>query len=408
MTRVTRLAVVALTAIVAAACSPATQAPPPSSSGGPAPSTQKATQMAAHGVEAKLGEIPWAQVGPGWLLAIWSPVTGKSTGQTPGPGEPTRETSTTSLYLVNPAGGRYAIATFPPPGEQAAPDLVDWSGDGSHALFFTRSERPTATMIDLHTGTQTTIDVKDEPRYTKPEGKALLISTSRSGDNPGTLERVDLTGKSQLMYPTDKLPGMFTGQYLMTPDGKQLVLGTTAGLVMMGNDGAAGAKLPVPNESDCSPLRWWDGNAGTTLLARCNDSQYVSRLWLVPIGGAAPSPLTAPNKGENSPDLADLNAWKLSAGTFVQAAGGCGFVYLAKLNPDGTTSQVAVPDVDNHKSVSVVGVDGGNLDLRASAACGGGQLVVNYDPAANKSTVLLGEPLNGGGVGSVLPYPGQG
>jgi TolB protein len=32
----------------------------------------------------------------------------------------------------------------------------------------------------------------------------------------------------------------------------------------------------------------------------------------------------------------------------------------------------------------------------------------DYDPAANTSTVLLGPPLNGGGVIAALPYPGRG
>jgi hypothetical protein len=47
-------------------------------------------------------------------------------------GEPTPYTSTNTLYLVNPEGGRYALTSFPPT-DGGAPYLVDWSGDGSRA-----------------------------------------------------------------------------------------------------------------------------------------------------------------------------------------------------------------------------------------------------------------------------------
>jgi TolB protein len=364
--------------------------------------------QAAHGVEAPIGAVPWSLVGAGWTLAMWSPVTGRRPGEMPAPGEPTTETSSTALYLVDPAGGRYAITTFPPPGDKEDQQLVDWSGDGNRALLNTYSEKPTATVVDLHTGTQTTVPVQGDPRFTRPEGKALLVSTWPSGPNTlATLKRVDLAGNPQLTYPTDKLAGKFSGMYLSTPDGTRLVLGTSAGLVLMGNDGKVGPTLSVPDQTNCTPLRWWDGKAATTVLTKCEGPQYVRRLWLVPVSGDTPTALTAPNDGQKGPDIEDMNAWKVPAGTFVQAAGGCGFVYLAKLNPDGTTTQVSVPDVDNNKSIDVVGVNGGNLDLHASAACGGGQLLVDYDPAANKSTVLLGAPLNGGGVDRVLPFPGQ-
>jgi len=164
------------------------------------------------------------------MLATWSPVPGGVPGAPLPAGAPTREKATTTLYLVDPAGGRYAITTFPPPGDQASPALVDWSGDGSHALFaapyFTP---PTAILVDLHTGKQTTLTLQGSPRYTRPNGKALLLSTSpETGSGPATLNRVDLTGNHQLTYPTDKLGSPFNGSYLSTPDGTQLVLGRKA------------------------------------------------------------------------------------------------------------------------------------------------------------------------------------
>ena len=55
----------------------------------------------------------------------------------------------------------------------------------------------------------------------------------------------------------------------------------------------------------------------------------------------------------------------------------------------------------------MIGADGGGLDLQAQAACGGGQSLLRYDPASDTSTVLLGPPVNGGGVIDAVPFAGR-
>jgi hypothetical protein len=397
----------ALAAVMMAGCSSSTGSTAAhDATGSPtsSTSTSAATAPAAHGVEAPIGTVPWSQVGPGWMLATWSPVSGGSPGEPRAPGEPSPGTATTTLYLVDPAGGRYAITTFPPPGDRAGPQLVDWSGDGSQALFYAQyAEPPSAILVDLHTGAQTMLTVHGSPRFTRPDGKALLLGMRGYTAHPGSLVSVDLAGNQHLTYPV----GSDFGGYISTPDGTQLVLGTPSGLALMGNDGAGGTVLPMQGQTDCSPLRWWDGNRSTTVLARCDDSDgRGTRLWLVPISGATPTALTAPNNGQNGPDLGDADAWQLPAGTFVQALGACGVVYLAKLNADGTTSPVSVPDVQSD-SVVVVGVHGNDLHLQAKAGCGSGEALLAYDTTAGTSTVLLGPPVNGGGVIDAVAYPGQ-
>ena len=345
-TRTTLIA--ALTAVTLAGCASSTQPAVHDSTAGPAAETSAPTaapvaQPAAHGVEAAIETIPWSRVGPGWMLATWSPVSGTSPGEERPPNEPSRDTAITTLYLVNPEGGRYKIADFPPPGEAAGFELADWSGDGGKALFRSGySQEPSqAILVDLHTGKQNRLTVDGSPRFTRPDGKALLVGRVGQGSKPSSLERVNLDGGPQLTYPTDKLESEFNGRYLSTPDGTRLVLGTSAGLSLMGNNGTVGAPISVPGEKDCEPLRWWDGKPGTTVLARCASSEveYTSSLWLVPIDGGTPTALTAPNDGQNGPDIGDVNAWQLPAGTFVQALGGCGVVYVAKLNADGTTDE---------------------------------------------------------------------
>jgi TolB protein len=91
----------------------------------------------------------------------------------------------------------------------------------------------------------------------------------------------------------------------------------------------------------------------------------------------------------------------------VQAEGACGYQFLAKLNADGTTSPVSVSGVESGRSVIVAGFNGADLDLQATASCGGGQSLFDYSPGTNTSTVLLGPPLNGGGVIKAVPFAGQ-
>jgi hypothetical protein len=400
---------VGLAAVLVAGCSSSTGSDAAHGGSGNPASPTPAGLPAAHGVEAAIATIPWSQVVPGWMLATWSPVPG---GGRPGaplpPGSPNRETATTTLYLVDPAGGRYPITTFPPPGQQASPELVDWSGDGSHALFYAQyATPPTAIMVDVHTGGQTTLPVQGSPRYTRPNGRALLLSVPPGPDSKlATLDRVDLAGNHELTYPTDKLGSPFNGNYLSTPDGMRLVLGTSAGLALVGNDGTPGPTLAIPGQTNCSPLRWWDETLAT-VLAACDAPGFTSRLWLAPIDGSPPTALTAVNDGQKGPDLRDVSAWQLPSGTFVQAEGACGYQYLAKLNPDVTTSPVSVSGVDSGRSVVVAGVNGAYLDLRTTTSCGGGQSLVAYNPGTNTSTVLLGPPLNGGGVIAAVPFAGQ-
>ena len=387
-------------AVLAAGCSST------GSTAGHGPSA--AGQAAGHGVEAPLGSVPWSLVGPGWLLATSSPAA---------------ETAATTLYLVDPAGGRYPITTFPSSNGQP-PELVDWSRDGSRALLKTGDTK--AILVELRTGKQTTITVSGSPRFARPDGKAILVSSGGDGNGPATLKRVDPAGKQQLTYPTDKLGSSFNGRYLTTPDGAQLVLGTDNGMVLVSNDGVVGRRLPSPMPgAACSPVRWW---TPTVILASCTvhpadpytTSAVPTQLWQVPLDGATPTALTAVNPGDGSDpawggDFADSDGWQLPSGTYLQSSRSCGPRFLSRLTPDKHTTAVTVPGVDGHPTggAGVIGVDGTALDLLAvtTPGCTGRDrqsLLLRYDPAANTSTVLLGPSVNSGTVLSAQSYPGQG
>lgn len=404
-------AVVAAAAAVLAGCSSSTEpgAQPDASTVPASQSATPAAEMAAHNTEAPIQDIPWSEVGSGWMLAMWNAASPANSGDDFNPAEPTPYNAETTLYLVSPEGARYAITAFAAPGDNGSlPVLADWSGDGSRALFYRQGDDLTVIEVNLHTGERTSFPVKGgyavTPRYTRPEGKAVLLLKSNDVDSAASLTRVDPSGKQQLRYPVDKLGSEFNASFISTPDGTRLVLGTETGLSLMGNDGTLGKDLPIPEADNCTPTRWWDTDVA---LARCYGPDFsYSQLWLVPIDGSAPTPLTGKNDGTQGQDLGDLNAWQLPAGTFVQAAGGCGFVYLAKLNSaDGTTTPVSVPDVEDNHSIRVLGVADGQLQLQATLSCGSGESLLEYDPVSGTSTVLLGEDVNGGGVVDAVPYP---
>lgn len=401
-----RAAVIAVAAVLAAGCSPSTGT---TAARGPSDHPAVEAQPAAHGVEAAIQTIPWSQVGPGWMLALWSPAISHRPGEERDPNEPHAEKVATTLYLVDPAGGRYPITTFPA-GSGAR--LLDWSGDGSHALFYAaKSGSPhdeTALSVDLRNGEQTTFAVVDggPVRYARPDGTAVLIGTGHYPDRPA-LHRVDLSGKQELAYPVGP---DYNGGALPTPDGTQLVLGSTRGLALMGNDGTPGKELPVPgNLTACSPVRWWTPT--TVVLANCTDTarfSHTGQLWQVPVDGTAPTALTAVNSGTGRDpgfdgDLGDTDAWQLPSGTFLQSIGGCGTMFLSRLTADGHTTRVKVPGVSD--SVMVNGVSGDKLVLVGKAGCGPGTSLLAYDPAANTFTALLGPAVNGGSVTQAIVFP---
>lgn len=405
--------------------STATQASPGRSATSAAKSAPGTTPAVAHGVERGIGDVPWSQVGPGWMLAVWTPVTPHHPGGQRAPGEPTPETATTVLYLLSPAGDRYSIAEFPP--ADGARDLRGWSGDGSHALLTPKyGTKGDSISIDLHTGARTVIPLAVVPRdemlhYTRPDGKALLVSTDYNGNEPGTLKRIDMAGHEQFVYPTKDLggAGQFSGNYLESRDGTQLVLATANlgnkivprtdnSFVVMRNDGSIVRTLPAPMpEATCTSAGWW--TAGV-FLAHCTEENSASeQLWKVPLDGGKPIALTALNPvGDDDPRFEDnLGNWgavELPSGTFLSTSGACGSTFVSRLMPDGGTRRVRIPGVSD--SVSLAGASGDKLMVIGQVGCGGGMSLVAYDPAANTSTVLLGPPVTrGGGVESVDLYP---
>jgi len=374
----------------------------PSTTTAPADPTS-AAPLLPLGVQGAVSAIPWARVGSGWLLALWGPNAGSGAGPLPA-GDVPRDQETTSLFLVDPLGGRYLVASLPPP---APSTLAGWSGDGRRALVTsTDGSKTTVTEIDLTSGRTLNqfgqSGALDVVGYTRPLGLAVLATSSTpTAPTATTLQRFAMNGSLQQAYPTDfSQIGTFDGSVVPSPDGTQLVMGAAKGLALVGNDGAVVSQLPVAGATSCAVTRWW---ATGVALASCLTTGSSSQLFAVPISGAAVTTLTAPPV---APDLGDLDAWTVGNNVFLQSAGACGSLFLGELQPNGTSGSVTVPGVDSGSSVVVVGTDGVRLALWATVACGSGISAMWFNPGQNSTTVVLGPPVNGGGVIAALTYPG--
>ncbi|HTW06710.1 MAG TPA: hypothetical protein VME46_04320 [Acidimicrobiales bacterium] len=381
----------------AAAASPAI-APWHQGAGVPAAGT-----LAASGSGEPASAIPWHNVGPGWFVALWGPHAAGACCPLPAGWQK----QPTTLYLVDPAGGRYRVATLPAPSYY---DLADWSGDGRRVLMLAPAagNRFEVEEVDLATGRllhHFAAATAASYQFTRPDGLAILASSEAAVQpGAGTLARLTLSGAKELTYPTSYpgvgaiAPGMLGGGgVLESLNGAELVVEARNGMALVANDGTF-IKDIGPAEP-CAPQRWW---TATAFVASCNNASgsHLPALWLVHLDGQPAVQLTHPS----APDLGDMNGWDLAGTIYTQAAGPCGTEFLARRSADGHMVPVLVPRAKD--DVHVVGTDGDRLSLVALLGCGGGQSLFWFDPATAKETPLLGPPVNGGGVLGVLPYPG--
>lgn len=319
---------------------------------------------------------PWKSAGPGWVLALVS----ASTQAKPAPG---------TLYLVSPAGQKYAVHTFSAAtmgGQQ--PALIAWSGDKTRALFRLNSTPAKAEQLNLLTGKASGVTLADGAsplEYSLPSGQRILAATR--GDT-ATLGEYSPAG--QLMTPLGSRKYDISGDY--SPDGTSIAVAGTTGLRLYSAGGKLVRDLPVPGASPaegCTPVRWWTPG---TVLANC-----VSHLALVPVSGARPATLT-PVRTQADGDFGDLDAWRLPSGLYLQSAGACGQLLINKQAASGSITPVSVPGTTSG-SYQVLTAAGSRLLIRTAGCENGGQLLW-LDPATRAETWLFKS-----GVIAAVPYP---
>jgi TolB protein len=329
--------------------------------------------------------VPWSHVGPGWVLAQYT--TAAPEGGKTGPA---------TLYLVSPGGAKYQLAHWP--DFRTAPELVAWSPDGKRALFQVFSGKGGVEQLTLATGRMSTFVMQGNATpigYTTPDG--LNIVGSRPSGNGTIVARYSLSGR--LVQSLGRFDG---GQPLYAPSGTEFAAGASHGIKLVSNSGALIRQLPVPGTSanTCGPVRWWNSS---TILASCSPpGSSVPRLWLVPVSGAHPKALTPPRNPNRSGDLGDLDAWQLSSGLYLQAAGPCGVLHIYRQAPGGSIKLITVPHTNGDNRVLTA--RGSRLLVEAPTDCTGSVSLLWYDPGTRAEQWLIRPKGNVLGVANAVPF----
>jgi TolB protein len=365
--------------------------------------------------------IPWSLVGPGWTLASFD--TGRN-----GVGGDTE-----TLYLVDPAGGRYRAWRWVGTGTDFTaqlPVLVAWSGDGSTALLldFEEDGNPTGyTEISLKTGQVTAPSLPSVAGFTRPGGTNILaIGAAGSLGQKFLLQRYSLSGALQETlsslgnrnsrndtYPWLQCQGCSA---ISSPDGTSVVWSDGTGLRLISNAGGLIRDLPVPGyarQPSCAAVRWWDPQ---TILAACYTDTSTSgsdRLWLVPADGGAPVALT-PQSGSAVVSGYYTGAWQLSGQTYIaqtgfssdcpQGAGGPEPVSLFRANTGGALTRVTLPDNAGQLG-AVLGASQDELLVLAETSCSGRGTLLSFDPATGATRELMAAGSQAGAV-QAIPFGG--
>jgi len=371
----------------------ATASPTPTSTLTAQPSTTAGAPVLGEGQVGTLSQVPWSQVGPGWVLVAVQ-----------GAGVPVdgvlRTTVPARVDLADPVGGRYVLLTLPPAIQSVS--LVGWSGDGRLALLHEDttldagvSVGGSSYLLRVRTGTQTPLPLPpavSPAGFTLPHGAALLTTTpapqgatSRPTAPWLVLQRRALDGTLEATLAPQ------VSSWLYTPDGTQLVVTTPAGIELVTNSGVPVRALADPGY--CELDHWW---AAGQLLASC-----AGHLWLIPASGAPATPLIPHDAAVGSTDLGDTDAWRLPDAVYTQSDGACALIFLGRVNAAGTVTVVTLPHATAPNSI-VDGAVGDRLLVQARLSCEGsshpaiGQFgepsVLWFNPVTGAETLLERSP----------------
>lgn len=368
---------------------PTTSAPAstaaPSGSVSPAPVTPP---LLARGKEAAGSAIPWSQVNAGWHVSLWTPVTDSAR----------MRSVPLTMFLVNPIGGRYRIATLP---SDSSVEL--WSPDRQHAMIGRHmgSDRSRGlSEWDLRSGRQlSSIDLGSGGQfgYADPAGQSIALFVPGTGDQPGRLARFTLSGRHlQDFPPAGSAVGEFLGNVLPSADGQLLVVEARYGLAVLRSRDAAivGQVVRPAGDQQCLLRRWWTSRS---VLAYCSLLNGARNLYSIPVDGRPATAITH----AVAPDPGFLDAWPISGGTLLQRAGLCGPGGQAVL-AGGTVRSLSYrtpPGVDGSPSVAAVFADRASMYAGECGSDRGSLFSLNLRTGA--TSALLGPGLNGGSVTEV-------
>ena len=361
---------------------------------GSASPTQAVPGLLPQGKEAPASAIPWSQVNAGWNLAGWS----SQANPNQGPSVPS------TLYLVNPIGGRYRITTIPP---NSSPVL--WSPDLRRATVSSfNNANQSLGEYDLSTGRLLSsfgLGSRTVISYAGPAGHSLLLNDSGASGQPARLELVSTTGVHQNYLPgSTPTAGAFDRPALYFSGGSTFLIGSGHGFAVISNSGAVIRQLSLPTGTGyCQLDHWWTTGVA---LATCTGSAdgSVQNLFRIPVDGRTPTAITqAP-----PPQYGYSDGWQFSGGIVAGVATSCGPGGFELIDSAGHVRQQRYPLPPGVSGqAGAVGVYGDQVSM-VTGNCGtGSRSLFRVNLRAGNSSALLGPGLNGGSVTSVVNAGGR-
>lgn len=344
-----------------------------------------------HGEVGRRTDVPWRSVGRGWTVAEWG--NGSSTAVT--------------VYLVNPVGGRYAIATLP------SMLSLEWSSDVRDALLIDHNDG-TAEHLDMVTGTLTSIPVGQHLIVAGLlPGRVFGVLASTSGAE-GRRQRFGILGPRGTIvtqFPTSA-PG--AGPFhvnmettISTPTGEMVLAGTTGIALITATGHVTRVLAPPAGSTSCEPLNLW---STTVLVASCSSGHGDPGAYLMPLDGSPPTRLTLASAPAGY--LGVWNAWPMTGHTLATLETGCGPPGVELVRTDGTHARFGLPRAKGTYGVVVPEQAYGTTIIATTTGANQciadkGPSLISFDIRTHKTTVLLGPGLNGGAVAESETWPGN-
>lgn len=336
-------------------------------------------------------QIPWDRVGAGWTVAPLS----------------TDEGQTVQVYLISPEGTRARVGSI-----DGRPSITAVSSDGRRALVISQNtgERQKVRELDLTTGQLRAVYTDDSAGYiavgyADTAGSSILVATyteAADGSTTTTLTRRSIDGTK--LGDAGSYPGITI--VLPSLDGSALLVGSGGRLAFHDANGARTATVINPSGMTwCQPVRWFDPSRALVNCRPAEGSRYLVQYTVARDGTTTQMTSSFGQPTGPAPDwITDLaGQWQAWAGPdgvqFSTYGTGCSTgQYFAGDHQLGQDPKPigTLPGTDAPQAyvVSVIGTTAyakvGCFEDPSSLAL--------LDTATMTPTVVIGQPVTGGGV----------
>ncbi len=357
----------------------------------------------ARGHQANASTIPWSLVGNKWTLALWNPAKDSTS--------PTVAAKKSSLFLVDPLGGRYLVGRY-----NSYSSLMTWSYSLRRVVLSVwqhgNSTIETVGLNNAHVYGRWAVgaDTVDQLSVADASGHYLIATVAHGSDvNHPQLEKLSLSGRVLTRYPSSFGAAPLGGSFAVSPTFNEIA--APAGAVaqslnfspsllsFVSANNTDKVTVSLANYDRCSALRWW---SSTSVLLACASRSSTERPVLLTVTKSGSIHLlTGPPPGHGLEG--DINGWQLKSGLFIQEVSYCGEFVVKYVAP--TKRAIVKIPLSTGDATTIVGATDRELLIQSTLGCEPGQSILWYNPVRSRSFVVLGPPLTGGGVQSALTNP---